>query len=179
MVEVVDRAGSVLEIVPRHRMRAERLRHRCTYVAVIEGQAELLAGNLLDSGLDGGTRLVVHQRADWKDTYPSYWDMAFGGVCGVGESWRPSAERELAEEAGIEGAVLHDLGPTSYEGQDNRVVGRLFLTAWPTEPICVDGEVVAIDYVTIDELDSWAASVEVCPDSLASVVPALQRLVSA
>lgn len=159
-------------------MRAEQLRHRCTYVAVLEGHADLLVPDPVHAGLDSRARLVVHQRADWKDTYPSYWDVAFGGVCGVGESWHTSARRELAEEAGIEGAVLHDLGSTSYEGQDNLVVGRLYLTAWPTEPVCADGEVVAIDHVPIGELDSWAASLLVCPDSLAAVIPALQRLVT-
>ena len=30
--------------------------------------------------------------------WPSYWDLAFGGVCGVGETFETSAVRELAEE---------------------------------------------------------------------------------
>ncbi len=172
LVEVVDRSGQVLDVVPRHRMRAERLRHRCSYVALIEGPADLSNPD----SLTADARLVVHQRADWKDTYPSYWDVAFGGVCGVGEPWGLSASRELAEEAGIEGATLHELGPTSYEGDDNRVVGRLYLASWPTEPVCVDGEVVAIDHVPIGDLDRWTTTVEVCPDSLATVVPVLSRL---
>ncbi len=30
--------------------------------------------------------VVVHQRAPWKDVAPSLWDLAFGGVCDVGEA---------------------------------------------------------------------------------------------
>jgi 8-oxo-dGTP pyrophosphatase MutT (NUDIX family) len=176
LVEVVDRAGNVLDVVTRSRMRAERLRHRCTYVAVVEGPADRGFGD----GLDLATPLVVHRRADWKDTYPSFWDVAFGGVCGAGERWEASARRELVEEAGIEGSMLHDLGPTSYEADDNKVVGRLFITSWPSQPDCLDGEldgeVVAVDHVPIGELESWTRTVSVCPDSLAVVVPALIEL---
>lgn len=172
LVELVDLAGDVIDIVPRQQMRSERLRHRCTYVAVIEGPAEMSVA----AGLDPNARLVVHQRADWKDTYPSYWDVAFGGVCGVGEPWLESARRELAEEAGIEGATLHDLGSTSYEAADNRVVGRLYVAGWPDRPVCVDGEVVAIDHVALGELESWLDTVQVCPDSAAVVVSALLDL---
>ncbi|MGH1492817.1 MAG: NUDIX domain-containing protein [Acidimicrobiales bacterium] len=186
LVEVVDIAGAVIDIVPRHRMRAEKLRHRCTYVAVVQGPADtdLTAVFRADSSLradslvNAETLLVVHQRADWKDTYPSYWDVAFGGVCGVGEEWQTSAERELAEEAGIDGATLHELGPTSYEADDNRVIGRLYIAAWPAEPVCTDGEVVAIDHVPLGELQSWAETVAICPDSAAVVIPALLRLIA-
>ena len=57
-----------------------------------------------------GDRVVVHQRAAWKDVAPSAWDLAFGGVCGVGEGWLESATRELAEEAGLTDVPLTDLG---------------------------------------------------------------------
>ncbi|MDH4076132.1 MAG: NUDIX domain-containing protein, partial [Acidimicrobiia bacterium] len=102
LVEVVDEAGSVVRVATRTDVRAGNLRHRCTYIAVVDG--------------DG--RLVVHQRADWKDVYPGYWDLCFGGVCGVGEEWAESAARELAEEAGIAGAALRLLGPVAYDADD-------------------------------------------------------------
>src|SRR5690606_5285189 len=80
-VEVVDRNGTVVDVVDRARMRAKRLRHRCTYVAVV----------------DAADRVVVHRRADWKDVWPGRWDIAFGGVVAVGETWDAAAARELAE----------------------------------------------------------------------------------
>ena len=68
-VEIIDERGTVIAVVRRAEMRAGNLRHRNIAVFVQRG--------------DG--RLVVHQRADWKDVYPSAWDIAFGGVPGVGE----------------------------------------------------------------------------------------------
>ena len=170
-------------------MRRETLRHRCTYVAVLVGLPHIVgtaagpgaAGGPRSaprSGVDAETLLVVHQRADWKDTYPSYWDVAFGGVCGVGERWLPSAERELAEEAGITGAPLVDLGSGRYEQQDNRVVGRIFLAAWPHEPVLADGEVVAVDRVPLGRLAEWSLTVPLCPDSAALVIPRLLGLIA-
>ena len=72
--ELVDWVGEddeVIAVVRRERMRRERLLHRAVFVAVIDGQ----------------DRVVVHQRAAWKDVWPSAWDVCFGGVVAAGESW--------------------------------------------------------------------------------------------
>src|SRR5947209_15330433 len=94
-VEILNERGAVVDVVGRDVMRAENLRHRAVYVAVVDGK-----------------RLLVHQRAAWKDVWPARWDIAFGGVCGVGERWSDAAIRELAEEAGVVVAEreLLDLG---------------------------------------------------------------------
>ncbi|MCP3911570.1 MAG: NUDIX domain-containing protein [Actinomycetia bacterium] len=136
-------------------MRAGDLRHRCTYVAVVTSAGEL----------------VVHQRADWKDVYPAYWDVAFGGVCGVGEGWLLSAQRELAEEAGIAGVELEDLGGVTW---GNIIVGRVFLACSDAELTCPDGEVQRVDRVAPGNLDRWLEGREVCLDSLDVVVPKLR-----
>jgi 8-oxo-dGTP pyrophosphatase MutT (NUDIX family) len=175
-VEVVDHLGNVAEITTRRRMRSEVLRHRCTYVAVVVGPVDSIAVGADAAPLDPDSELLVHQRADWKDTYPSYWDVAFGGVCDVGEGWDDAARRELSEEAGIVAAPLVDLGPCRYEDATNRVVGRVYVTAWPDEPRCVDGEVVALDRVRLSELSRWITTRSVCPDSAQVVVPRLLTL---
>lgn len=176
LVEVVDAAGRVVDVVSRSRIRRETLRHRCTYVAVLSGPVDLLDGSG-SAGIGPDTPVIVHQRAAWKDIYPSYWDLAFGGICDVGEAWHRAAARELAEEAGIEGATLHDLGPVRYEEADGRIVGRAYVTAWPEPPVCADGEVVAVARVALGELEAWTGSVDVCPDSAAVVLPLLQDLI--
>jgi isopentenyldiphosphate isomerase len=86
LVEHVDADGAVIEVVPRSRMRRQNLRHRSVAVIVTNSRGELL----------------VHRRADDKDVFPEWWDLAAGGVVGVGETYAAAAVRELAEELGIE-----------------------------------------------------------------------------
>ncbi len=160
LVDWVNVDGSVKEVVTRQRMRAETLRHRATYVAVI----------------DGAHRLVVHQRAHWKEVYPSWWDLAFGGVCGAGEPWDLSAERELGEEAGIFGQPLTPLGGLVYDGDESLVVGRAYLLRWDGPIQFNDGEVVASDKIPFAELDDWLKDRLVCPDSLTGLLPLLRDL---
>lgn len=157
LVEEVDLDGHVLRIVTRAQMRAERLRHRCTYISVLTGDDEI----------------VVHKRADWKDVYPGWWDLAFGGVCDPGESWDESARRELAEEAGLSGVELEPVGPMSCEGDDGAVVGRIYLARTDAELTCPDGEVVAVDRIPVDELDAWIKGRNVCVDTRDYVWPLL------
>ena len=157
LVEWVDDAGQVLGIVTRGRMRAENLRHRSVYVAL----------------LDADGALVVHRRADWKDVWPGSWDLAFGGVAAIGESWPAAARRELAEEAGIEAVDLDELGAFTYDDGFVSVLGRAYLAraSGPVEPR--DGEVVEVTTVPPADLARWAAERPVCPDSLAKVLPLL------
>jgi len=177
LVEWVESDGTVIGIVTRRRMRAERLRHRCTYVVVVADRTDRFAEPGSADRLDPSTEIVIHQRADWKDVCPSYWDLAFGGVCGVGEGWEVSARRELAEEAGIllaPGDPLVDLGPADYRGPDgDETIGRSFVVGWPDRPVSADGEAVAFDRIPLRKLEAWLGSVPVCPDSAAVVAPAL------
>lgn len=177
LVEVVNRAGEVVDIVTRRQMRAQHLPHRCTYVAVVAVDPDPDSDpDSDDAAIDLDTPVVVHRRADWKDTCPGYWDVAFGGVCAVGEGWLESASRELSEEAGISGVELLDLGPVDYDDGDNIIVGRVYVARWSGPIRFDDGEVVAIDQVPIGRLRSWAAERSVCPDSLAAVIPRLDAL---
>lgn len=158
MVEVVGLDGGVLEVVTRSQMREQRLRHKCTYIVVV----------------DHDERLVVHQRAPWKDVWPSRWDVAFGGVVGVGEDWLDSAKRELLEEAGIESDLL-ELGTGTYDDSHVSVLGRVYLARHDGPFTFVDGEVVASDRVALDEIENWIRTHEVCADSLAIAAGAFLR----
>ena len=159
LVEVVDEDGAVVDVVRRAEMRAGNLRHRAVFVVVV----------------DGG-RILVHQRAAWKDVFPSAWDLAFGGVLGVGEDWREAARRELAEEAGItlsDARGLQRLGAGAYEDERVRLVAEVF-SVRATGPFSFDdGEVVAVEWVELAELEGWVAGRQVVPDSVAIVLPLL------
>jgi 8-oxo-dGTP pyrophosphatase MutT (NUDIX family) len=162
LVEEVDDTGAVLRVVTRAQMRAERLRHRCTYIGVVDQRG----------------RLLVHQRAADKDVYASYWDVAAGGVCGAGEPWDVSARRELREELGVD-APLEDLGQGTWSGEGAAVVGRTFLARSDGPFTFADGEVVQACFVTRAELDALLATERFCPDSLALALPRfLEHLMS-
>ncbi len=157
LVEVVDLDGTVERLVTRAEMRANALRHRCTYVLV----------------LTGDDRVVVHQRAEWKDVSPGVWDIAFGGVCDPGEDWDTAADRELAEEAGLVGQRLEPLGPVSFEDPLAAIVGHVYWTRSDDEVTCPDGEVQAVDYVPLATIGPWLDERPPPPDSAELLVPIL------
>ena len=150
LVEVIDADGAVERVVTRAEMRARNLRHRNIAVFVRR--------------TDG--RLVVHQRADWKDVYPSLWDIAFGGVPGVGEADDAAAVRELAEEAGLEVGVdaLERLGVRERETDAVRWRGVFHAITTDAELHPADGEVAAMEEVAIADVREWATTHPLCPD---------------
>jgi isopentenyldiphosphate isomerase len=159
-VEVVDEQGRVLEVVTRRRMRAENLRHRAVFVAVLSS--------------DG--RLLVHRRSDTKDVWPGWWDVAVGGVVGAGEADDDAAVRELAEEVGVRGVRPEPLGGGRYEDESVRIVGRCYRVVHDGPYTFVDGEVVEARLVDRDELRAMLATVDVLPDSVALMARLLPEL---
>ncbi len=159
LVEIVDVDGKVEQIVTRAEMRRGMLRHRATYIAVVNSRLEL----------------VVHKRADWKDVAPGYWDLCFGGVAGVGEGWREAAQRELFEEAGlgVNERGLDELGSVFFDQPGMRIVGEAFVVRSDEPMSCPDGEVVALDVVPLARIGSWVAERDVCADSAQAVLPLL------
>jgi len=158
-VEVVDENGTVLRVVSRAEMRAGNLRHRTTYVVVSTAAGEV----------------VAHRRADHKDVWPGRWDIAFGGVTGVGEPWAEAAARELAEEAGVTVAAgdLVELAAGAYDDADVSVLGRAYTTGHDGPFTCPDGEVAELALVPLEALGGWSAGHDLCPDTRALVLPAL------
>ena len=157
LVEEVDAAGAVLGVVTRAEVRARRVRHRTVFVAVLDGPGE---------------RLLVHRRAGWKDVWPDRWDLAFGGICAVGERWADAAERELAEEAGLATPLMW-VGSGRYEDDEVAEVAHVFTARTDDEPTCPDGEVAELAWVAVADLPAWVAGRPVCPDSVALVLPHL------
>lgn len=164
LVEVVRPDGSVFHVTTRSEMRKSRLNHRSVYVAVLGGPVSNPA-------------IVVHRRADFKDINPGTWDLAFGGVCDVGEDWLEAAERELAEEAGIVNQPLTFLGQQNYSDAQLAVVGQLFVVRYDGPIQFCDGEVQQIEYVPVSQLDAWIDRHAVCRDSAALVAPKVVEFV--
>jgi 8-oxo-dGTP pyrophosphatase MutT (NUDIX family) len=159
LVDVLDEQGRVVGVATRAEVRAGNLWHRTVFVAVVTPEDEV----------------AVHQRADWKDVWPSRWDLCFGGVVAAGEAWSDAAARELAEEAGVVVGVeaLALLGDRVFDGPEVRERCRIFRvgSSGPFSPN--DGEVVAIELVPRAGLEDWCAGHDLVPDSVEVVLPLL------
>jgi 8-oxo-dGTP pyrophosphatase MutT (NUDIX family) len=120
-----DPGGRVVGAAPRELMRAENLPHGATAVLVRTPNGEI----------------YVHRRADTKDIWPGRHDCAAGGVLQTGEDPDEAAARELAEELGIEGAVLVPLIQRWYRGADTTYFAYAYATTWDGPVRFADGEV--------------------------------------
>ncbi len=158
LVDVVDRDDNVIAQVTRAEMRSRNLSHRAVYVVVCTSD----------------DRVVVHRRADWKDVYPGHWDICFGGVLDAGEGWDHAAARELAEEAGISG-TLRTVTAGVFDDGTITVVGRVYEIVHDGPYPCPDGEVVEIRTVARDELATFLATHDHCPDSVELALDHLTR----
>ena len=156
LVEVVDADGTVLDVVPRTRIRAENLLHRTVFVIVRSSVGDVL----------------VHRRADWKDLLPGWWDLAFGGAANVGESWDEAAARELAEEAGIS-TSLDPIGSYRYEDDESREVGRIYATTSDGPFSHPDGEVAESRFLAIADLPEFIEAHQVCQAAIEVTLPVL------
>lgn len=157
LIEVVDENDVVVEVVPRERVRDERLRHRTAFVVVRSSAGEVLA----------------HRRAFTKRIAPGEWDLGFGGGVGVGESYEDAAARELHEEAGISGPLTL-VTAYAYDGPDSLEVGRLFEVVSDGPFLHPADEVAETAFVHPSTLDHFVATHQVCRAAL-DVMVALLR----
>jgi isopentenyldiphosphate isomerase len=151
LVDVVDAHDRVERVVTRAEMRRDRLRHRCTFVVVRSSRGEVL----------------IHRRSDAKDMWPGRWDLACGGVVGVGEGWEVAARRELAEEVGIVVDELVELARGAYADTDVDEVARAWQAVHDGPFSFTDDEVVEACFVTPAELRRRLAVDRFVPDSVA------------
>jgi 8-oxo-dGTP pyrophosphatase MutT (NUDIX family) len=120
-----DASGRPSGSAPRWRIRRENLPHAATGVVVRRSNGEVL----------------VHRRSEAKDVYPGLRDCSFGGVVLAGEEPDAAAVRELAEEAGVVGAVLDRVGSAWYHDEHTWYLGFVYRTTWDGDVRFEDGEV--------------------------------------
>ncbi len=151
LIDLLDENGNVVGIVRRGEMRRQRLPHRCVYIFVFNSRGELL----------------IHERTATKDVFPSYWDVAFGGIPSAGESFADAAKREGKEELGIEiePALLF---PFRYADQFTQAHAMVYRGVSDGPFQFQAEEVVRAEFVKIAKLNDRFGRESFCPDGLAA-----------
>lgn len=156
-VDIVNEENEVIAQASRMQMRAERLRHRASYIVVHDG-----AGHIL-----------VQRRTDSKDFYPGYLDATAGGVVQQGENMLDSARREAEEELGIADVPFAEHGLFYFENEDCRVWGALFSCVTHGPFALQETEVDSVKWLKPEEIT--ARCDEFTPDSLKALSLWLSR----
>lgn len=158
-VDVIDEQGRTIGTVRRREMRERRLPHRCVYVLVFNQRGELF----------------IHQRTATKDVYPSFWDVAVGGVLAAGEAFDEGARREVREELGVD-AEPQPLFPFHYTDPATIVRSMVYRVVHDGPFHFQPEEVVRGEFVPLDAVAARAAATPFCPDGLAALADYRQRL---
>jgi isopentenyldiphosphate isomerase len=158
LVDIVDDDDLVIATVTRVEMRSKRLQHRSVGIAVVSSDGHLL----------------IHRRSETKDIWPGWWDIAAGGVVAAGETYEEAAERELAEELGIDDVAFEFLGAAHYVDDELAALCRGYRVVHDGPFTFADGEIAEARWVTFAELDTVLATYSFLPDSLALLLPLLR-----
>ena len=162
LVDIVDADDRVIGQATRADMRARKLRHRATYILVFNGQGQLF----------------VHRRTATKDVYPSYYDVAVGGVVAAGESYDHGARRELAEELGITGVVPRPILSFRYGDAESPVNGRVYSCTYDGVLVLQEDEIAAGEWLDLDVVFERIREQPFCPDGVDALLRYLDRLAS-
>jgi isopentenyldiphosphate isomerase len=162
LIDVVDAADRVVGQATRAEMRAGKLRHRATYILVFNSQGQLF----------------VHRRSATKDVYPSYYDVAVGGVVGAGERYDDGAQRELTEELGITSVAPRPILKFQYEDADNCVNGRVYSCSYDGPLTLQREEIVDGEWLDLDVVFERIRHAPFCPDGVEALARYLDKLAS-
>src|SRR5215470_9369608 len=160
LVDVVDADDRVIGRATRADIRARKLRHRATYILVFKAHGQLF----------------VHRRSAAKDIYPSYYDVAVGGVVGAGETYDDGARRELAEELGITAVPVRPILKFQYEDDGNLVNGRVYSCSYDGPLRLQAEEIVDGEWLDLDVVFERARHQPFCPDGIEALLRYLDRL---
>mmetsp|Transcript_12461 Transcript_12461/g.32270 ORF Transcript_12461/g.32270 Transcript_12461/m.32270 type:complete len:128 (-) Transcript_12461:122-505(-) len=114
-------------------------------------------------------QLFVQKRVDFKETYPSFYDPAPGGVVGHGEPYEENAAREIEEEMGVTGVALKREFDFQFRDETSHVWGRLFSCTYNGPFRLQESEVASAHFMDIEQVKDLIDSGIVCPDSAQAV----------
>ncbi len=156
-VDIVNEDNDVIAQASREQMRAQRLRHRATYIVVHDGMGKILA----------------QRRTETKDFLPGMLDATAGGVVQADEPLLYSARREAEEELGIAGVPFAEHGQFYFEDPNCRVWGGLFSCVSHGPFALQEEEISEVCWLTPEEIT--ARCDEFTPDSLKALALWMSR----
>jgi 8-oxo-dGTP pyrophosphatase MutT (NUDIX family) len=162
MVDVVDAEDRVVGQATRAEMRRRGLRHRAVYILVFNGAGQLF----------------VHRRTATKDIYPSFYDVAAGGVLGAGESYDDGARRELGEELGVD-VPLRRLFDLRFDDEQSPVNGVVYSCSSEGPFHLQASEIESGSFLDLAEVIELAQREPFCPDGVEVLRLYLDRLEAA
>jgi isopentenyldiphosphate isomerase len=163
LVDIVDADDRVVGRATRQEMRQRKLRHRATYVLVFNADGQLF----------------VHRRTATKDVYPSFFDVAIGGVVTTGETYDEAAQRELAEEIGVRGVPLRCMLPFRYEDEKNQINGMVYSCTYDGPLQLQREEIVSGEWLDLDKVLELTQQESFCPDGIEALIRYLDLLAGA
>ena len=146
LIQIVDEEDNPIEVATRLRARQEKLRHRASYIFVVNSQDQWF----------------IQKRSMGKEYCPGYFDLCSGGMMGPGEDHLESAYRELDEEMGINECKLEYVCKDITED----VVCYIYFGKYDGETKCNDGEVESVHLWTREEMKEKEQTEKITPDSV-------------
>ena len=149
IIVIVDENNSEIGTATRAEMRQQNFIHRASYILVFNSSGAIF----------------VQKRTKIKDIYPSYYDIAAGGVVQADETYEESAKRELKEELGIT-AALNFLFDNYYVNENNKVWGHIFSCVHDGPFILQEDEVESGEFMNIQDILSADNNKKFTPDGI-------------
>lgn len=146
LLDVVDADDRVVGQAPRALVHRHGLRHRAAHVLLF----------------DPAGRLYVQQRAWTKDCQPGRWDTSAAGHLDCGETYLAAAQRELAEELGIEACVLEPCAALPAMPATGHEFVHVFRGVSAQEPRPDPLEIQQGRWLTPAALRAWMAAEPAC-----------------
>ena len=97
-------------------------------------------------------QFYVQKRKSNKKWCPGYWDVTFGGMVRLGETYEENAAREVGEELGVTASELQKSFKYLFETQKSKSWGQAFFGVWDGEIKPQKEEVDQVRLMTKEEI---------------------------
>jgi isopentenyldiphosphate isomerase len=148
MLDIVDDDDRVLSRAPRSRVLRDYHIHRAVMFFVFDDEE----------------RVLVNQRSEAKELYPSFWSIAFGGHVLAGESYDAAARREIKEETGL-AAPPRLITSFQKRTSDERENVKVYAVTADELPSLFPEEIAQGQFMTLAEVNEMLSRADFLPET--------------